>query len=183
MKLKLEKHQLIAIVVMIVVALIISFGISLLSNSSAPLATPSIPEPPGIYYMPVCNGEHWYTFMIPVDWDGLVEMEVIPDENGTYRTNVYSIKDREEGGGLLFSFQFYPEGADLSILPMTELGIVETKDGSRYHFVFAQPSDMQFAIDNVENYMAMQEQGMEIAYTVEFDEEYTFTPTAGCGME
>ena len=182
MKLKLEKNQLAAIVVMIAAALLISFGISFPPAAPAPLGTPSIPEPAGIYYRPECNGEHWYTFMVPESWDGLIEMEVLPDENGTYHTNVYSTKDREEGGGLLFSFRFYPEGTDLTVLPMWELGIVETKDGSRYHFVFAQPSDMQFAIDNVDNYMAMQEQSLAIIDTVEFEEGILFTPVAGCGM-
>ena len=182
MKLKLEKSQLVSIVVMIAVAILISFGISALPKASAPLATPSIPEPAGIYYRPEYAGKHWYTFMVPESWDGLIEMEVLPEENGTYCTNIYSIKDREEGGGLLFSFRFYDEGTDLSILPMWELGIVETKDGSRYHFVFAHPSDMQFAIDNVDNYMAMQEQSLSIMDIIEFEEGILFTPVAGCGM-
>jgi len=183
MKVKAEKQQLIAIAAMIISALLISFCIGMLPRASAPIGTPDIPEPPGIYYMPICEGEHWYTFMVPVDWEEQIEMEVLPDEHDAYTAKIYSIKDREEGGGLLFSLRFYPEGTDFSMLPSTELGIVETPDGVRYHFVLTQPSDMQFAIDNVENYMAMAEQVSQIGHTVEFKEPYLFTPIAGCGME
>ena len=180
MKLKPAKQQWIAIVVMILTALLISFGLTLLPSTS----TSDIPEPAGIYHKPVCEDGTggWFTFQIPVEWDGLVEISAVPDENGAYRTSVYSIKDKAEGGGLLFYFSFYPEGSDLTILPMDELGIVETPDGTRYHFVFCRPSDMQFAIDNVENYLAMQEQGAQIAQTPEFQEGYLFTPVAECGM-
>ena len=178
MKIKIEKQQLVAMVVMTVISLIIGLCLPL-------FITPEIPAPAGIYCRPVCEDGTggWYTFLLPEDWDGLVEIETLPDQHNAYTARVISVKDREEGGGTLFSFCFYPEGADLTILPMDELGIVETPDGTRYHFVFARPSDMQFAIDNVENYLAMQEQGPAIARTVEFREGYLFTPTAACGME
>ena len=173
MKPKTQKQHLIAILAVTVTALLVCLCIP-------HFMTPDIPQPAGIYYQPTCEDGTggWYTLLLPESWEDLVEIEAIPDPNGAYTTNVYSVKDREEGGGLLFSFRFYPEGSDFSMLPSTELGIVETADGNRYHFLFSPPSDMQFAIENAENYIAMQEEGTEIAQTIEFKEDVRFTPAA-----
>lgn len=118
----------------------------------------------------------FFSVTIPSDWSGLYEYTESDLDGGAYQLTFYEASDYESmGAGELFSIEVFPDGVDYSYYPSYEdVGTLTASDGTVYHVITVNPTDVQFSEDNQSTYEQMQGEESTVASGITAADGYTY---------
>lgn len=118
----------------------------------------------------------YFTVTVPDDWSGLYEYTESDLDSGAYQLTFYEASDYESNGaGTVFSIEVFPDGVDYSYYPnYSDVGTLTASDGTVYHVITVNPSDVQFSEANQSTYEQMQGEESTVASSISAADGYTY---------
>lgn len=118
----------------------------------------------------------YFTVTVPGDWSGLYEYTESDLDSGAYELTFYEASDYESSGaGTLFSIVVFPDGVDYSYYPSyQDRGTLTASDGTVYHVITVNPTDVQFSEANQSTYEQMQNEEDTVASGITAADGYTY---------
>lgn len=117
----------------------------------------------------------YYTFTTPVRWMGAYTIETLSNQTGMWLEIRYKDNSKEPYNGHLFSVLLTDKEDYTIIADHDLLGELLDKEGHAYHVVAVYPTDVQYSLENKDNYMAMSKEAEAVLDTLKAADGCSYT--------